>query len=208
MRSFNDLFNLNQKVVLVIGGAGYLGSAICETMAELSASVIITSRDGLKCVKYAEELSNRYGIQARGYAVDIMNIESIERLLENIKNDEDIEREFVYEMPFALKQKFKKSSVLHFDVKAVYKDIFAQGLKSKEVLDRSISQHAQICFENSEDVFDARMLAKLLKEEIAYRIRLYSYCIMNNTKNYKEWLEEDYERKLRLKLSQMFAKKM
>ena len=128
--------------------------------------------------------------------------------LENIKNDEDIEREFVYEMPFALKQKFKKSSVLHFDVKAVYKDIFAQGLKSKEVLDRSISQHAQICFENSEDVFDARMLAKLLKEEIAYRIRLYSYCIMNNTKNYKEWLEEDYERKLRLKLSQMFAKKM
>jgi hypothetical protein len=52
------------------------------------------------------------------------------------------------------------------------------------------------------------MLAKLLKEEIAYRIRLYSYCIMNNTKNYKEWLEEDYERKLRLKISQMFAKKM
>jgi hypothetical protein len=31
---------------------------------------------------------------------------------------------------------------------------------------------------------------------------------MNNTKNYKEWLEEDYERKLRLKISQMFAKKM
>ncbi len=128
--------------------------------------------------------------------------------LENIKNDEDIEREFVYEMPFGLKQKFKKSSVLQFDVKAVYKEVFAQGLKSKEVLDRSISQHAQICFENSEDVFDARMLAKLLKEEIAYRIRLYSYCIMNNTKNYKEWLEEDYERKLRLKISQMFAKKM
>ena len=50
--------------------------------------------------------------------------------------------------------------------------------------------------------------AELLKEEIAFRIRLYSYCIMNNTKNYKEWLEEDYERKLRLKLSQMFAKKM
>jgi len=87
MRSFNDLFNLNQKVVLVIGGAGYLGSAICETMAELGASVIVTSRNGQKCVEYAEELSNRYGIQAKGYAVDIMNIESIERLLENIKND-------------------------------------------------------------------------------------------------------------------------
>ena len=77
MRSFSDLFNLNQKVVLVIGGAGYLGSAICETMAELGASVIITSRNGQKCVEYAEELSSKFGIQAKGYAVDIMNIESI-----------------------------------------------------------------------------------------------------------------------------------
>ena len=87
MRSFNDLFKLNQKVVLIIGGAGYLGSAICETMAELGASVIITSRNGQKCLEYAEELSNRYGIHAKGYAVDIMNIESIESLLENVKND-------------------------------------------------------------------------------------------------------------------------
>ena len=29
---------------------------------------------------------------------------------------------------------------------------------------------------------------------------------MKNTQNYKEWLEEDYMRKLRLKLSQMYAK--
>jgi hypothetical protein len=75
-------------------------------------------------------------------------------------------------------------------------------------LERSIEQHAQICFDNSGDVFDARILAKLLKEEIEYRVRQYSYCIMNNTKNYKEWLEEDYERKLRLRISQKFAAKM
>lgn len=128
--------------------------------------------------------------------------------LENIKNDEEIEREFVYEMPEELKAKFSKSAVLDYDIKAEYKKIFAQGLKSKTVLERSIEQHAQICVENSEDVFDARILAKQLKEEIAYRVRQYSYCIMNNTKNYKEWLEEDYERKLRLSISQKFAAKM
>ncbi|MGJ8734530.1 MAG: DEAD/DEAH box helicase, partial [Cellulophaga sp.] len=59
-----------------------------------------------------------------------------------------------------------------------------------------------------EDVFDARILAKKLKEEIQFRVRQYSYCIMNNTKNYKEWLEEDYERKLRLSISQKFSSKM
>ncbi len=128
--------------------------------------------------------------------------------LENIKNDEEIERDFVYEMPDELKAKFSKSENITFDVKAEYKKIFAQGRKSKEVLERSIEQHAQICVENSEDVFDARILAKELKEEIAYRVKQYSYCIMNNTKNYKEWLEEDYERKLRSSISRKFAAMM
>jgi len=128
--------------------------------------------------------------------------------LDNIKNDEDIERDFVYEMPESLRAKFSKSSTIEFDVKEEYKKIFAQGKKSKLVLEKSIEQHAQICVENSEDVFDARLLAKELKEEIAYRVRQYSYCIMNNTKNYKEWLEEDYERKLRSSISKKFAEMM
>jgi len=128
--------------------------------------------------------------------------------LENIKNDEEIEREFIYEMPEELRAKFSKSVNIEYDVKEEYKKIFAQGLKSKIVLEKSIEQHAQICVENAEDVFDARILAKELKEEIAYRVRQYSYCIMNNTKNYKEWLEEDYERKLRSAISRKFAARM
>ncbi|WP_419211560.1 DEAD/DEAH box helicase [Maribacter sp. X9] len=128
--------------------------------------------------------------------------------LENIKNDEEIEREFVYEMPAELRAEFAKSDDIDFDIKAEYKKSFANGEKSKLVLEKSIEQHAKICVENSEDVFDARILAKKLKEEIKYRVRQYSYCIMNNTKNYKEWLEEDYERKLRSKISKKFASKM
>ena len=127
--------------------------------------------------------------------------------LDNIKNDEDIEREFVYEMPIELRKKFAKSTNIHFDIKEEYKKVFAKGQKSKLVLEQSIEQHAAICVENSEDVFDARILAKELKEEIAFRVRQYSYCIMNNTKNYKEWLEEDYERKLRSSISRRFAAK-
>lgn len=128
--------------------------------------------------------------------------------LENIKNDEEIEREFVYEMPADLRAEFAKSNEIDFDIKAEYKKSFANGEKSKLVLEKSIEQHAKICVENAEDVFDARILAKKLKEEIKYRVRQYSYCIMNNTKNYKEWLEEDYERKLRSKISKKFASKM
>tara|TARA_R110002020_G_scaffold38344_5_gene115298 strand:- start:1168 stop:2697 length:1530 start_codon:yes stop_codon:yes gene_type:complete len=125
--------------------------------------------------------------------------------LENLVSDEDIERNFEYVMPPELREQFSKSENIDFDIKKEYEKVFAQGLKSKIALERSIAQHAKICYENSEDVFDARILARELKDEISYRIRLYSYCIMKNTQNYKEWLEEDYMRKLRLKISQMYA---
>jgi len=125
--------------------------------------------------------------------------------LENLISDEEIERNFEYVMPPDLRAQFSNSDNIDFDIKKEYEEVFAKGLKSKEALERSIDQHARIVFENTEDIFDARILARELKEEIQYRIRQYSYCIMKNTKNYKDWLEEDYMRKLRLKLSQMYA---
>jgi superfamily II DNA or RNA helicase len=128
--------------------------------------------------------------------------------LENIRNDEEIEREFVYVMPDELRDRFKKSDVIDMDIKQAYKEAFANGRKSKQVLEESIEQHARICVENSSDIFDARILAKMLGEEIHFRIKQYSYCIMNNTQNYRDWLQEDYERRLRLRISQLYASRL
>jgi superfamily II DNA or RNA helicase len=122
--------------------------------------------------------------------------------LENLVSDEEIEQNFKYEMPADLRKKFAKTDDVSFDVEAEYDDIIQKGLRSKVVLERSLDQHTQMCVENSEDVFDARLLAKDLQEDIAYRIRRYSYCISNSTKNYRDWLKEDYMRKLRLKINQ------
>jgi superfamily II DNA or RNA helicase len=122
--------------------------------------------------------------------------------LENLISDEEIEQNFRYEMPKELRSKFANSKDVSFDVDEEYDDIIKKGLKSKAVLERSLEQHANMCVENSEDVFDARILAKELEEDIAYRIRKYSYCISNSTKNYRDWLREDYMRKLRLKINQ------
>ena len=124
---------------------------------------------------------------------------------DNLVNDEDIERNFVYKMPDTVSHLFSKSKTTDFDIKKVYKEVISQGHKSKKTLELSVEQHAQMCVENAEDIFDARLLSKTLKDDISYRVRLYSYCIMNNTNNYKEWLEEDYMRKLRSRISQLSA---
>ncbi len=124
--------------------------------------------------------------------------------LDNIVDDEAIERDFVYEMPEKIKLKFNTSKSLDFDVKAEYKDVLNSNKKSFTVIERSIAQHSQICIENSEDVFDARELIKDLQDEIAYRIKQYCYCIMNSTQNYKDWLFEEYNRRLRISFNGKF----
>lgn len=124
--------------------------------------------------------------------------------LENIRNDEDIERDFVYVMPDVVKARFKGAKMTDFDIKQVYKEVIQEGQKSIVAIERSIEQHSQMCIESSEDVFEARALTKLLQDDIAYRIKQYSYCIMNSTQNYKDWLMEEYNRKLRLSFNGKF----
>ena len=91
-----------------------------------------------------------------------------------------------------------------FDIEAAYDTVIKKGLKSKAVLEWSMEQHVKMCVENSEDVFDARILAKELKDDISSRIKQYSYCISKSTKNYRDWLEEDYSRKLRMQINKEF----
>lgn len=123
--------------------------------------------------------------------------------LENLTSDEDLERNFTYQMPDEIREQFKESESVTFNIKKEYDKITKEGLKSKTVLDNSINQHVKICVENSEDVYDAWMLMKLLNDDISHRIKQYSYCIIKNTKNYVRWLEEDYKRQLRTKITQV-----
>ena len=123
---------------------------------------------------------------------------------DNLVSDEEIERNFKYVMPEDIRKEFAKSKDITFDVESAYSDTKKYNLRSKSVLEKSIEQHARMCFENSEDVFDARILSKLLDKDIEFRVRRYSYCISKSTKNYRDWLEEDYNRKLRSKINEMF----
>ncbi len=122
----------------------------------------------------------------------------------NLVGDEEIERNFRYVMPEDIKKEFSKSTDFDFDVEEEYAKTKRYSLRSLTVLEKSIEQHAKICAENSEDVFDARILSRLLDNDIEYRVRRYSYCISKSTKNYRDWLEEDYKRKLRSKINQLF----
>lgn len=62
MRSL-DLFRLDEKIVLVSGGAGIAGSSISRGLAEAGATVVISSRNAAACEKFCDTLTSD-GLQA------------------------------------------------------------------------------------------------------------------------------------------------
>ncbi len=124
--------------------------------------------------------------------------------MDRIQDDETIEGRFKHEMPEELREEFAKSEDVSFDIKQVYVNATSKGESSKVVLERSIAQHAKICVENSEDVYDALGLAKMLKDDIDQRIQTYAKCISRSTFNFVHWLKDDYKKKLNAYLRQNF----
>ena len=126
--------------------------------------------------------------------------------LDNLMDDDEIESYFRYEMPAELRAEFSKSEEVYFDIKKAYTESVKNGESSKVILERSIEQHGYICIENSEDVYDALALAKMLGDDIDFRIERYSKCISKSTHNFLTWLKNEYRLKLRNYLRENFDK--
>jgi gluconate 5-dehydrogenase len=75
-----DLFSLKGKTIVVTGGAGYLGRAMCEGFAQYGASVAVASRDEIACRALSEELCVKYSVRAQGIGVDILDTDSVRHL--------------------------------------------------------------------------------------------------------------------------------
>lgn len=133
---------------------------------------------------------------------------SPEFYLENLRDDAEIEMHFKYQMPAELRAKFSKTADISFDVDEEHKKAIAQNLRSKVVFEKSLDQHASMCVDNTEELYDARMLAKELHDDIESRMKRYAACLSHCSKNYREWLIEDYKQKLMLLIGKKFRESL
>ncbi len=71
MRSIEELTSLAGRTVVITGGAGYLGRAMADTVAELGASVAVVDINQKSCMDTATGLEDKYGIKSAGFQVDL-----------------------------------------------------------------------------------------------------------------------------------------
>jgi NAD(P)-dependent dehydrogenase (short-subunit alcohol dehydrogenase family) len=79
MKTVHELFDLEGKVAVVVGGAGLLGFQMATALAEAGAHLVIVSRGLRKCQEKADTLSGRFA-EAIAVEVDAGNYASVEQM--------------------------------------------------------------------------------------------------------------------------------
>jgi sorbitol-6-phosphate 2-dehydrogenase len=77
---------LENKIVVVTGGASGIGRACCEAFAEVGAWVVVAdiNKDGAQ--KVAENLTSSYGGQHMAHFLDVTNKKSVDELFSSVTN--------------------------------------------------------------------------------------------------------------------------
>ena len=80
--NFDKVFNFNNKIIVVTGGASGIGEAISKAFAAQGATVAVVDLEESKAMKIAEELGN----SSRGFACDVANYESVNNVAAAIQD--------------------------------------------------------------------------------------------------------------------------
>ena len=78
--TYRNLFDLKGKVAVVTGGAGGIGSSICEALAAFGATVVICGHTAAKTEKLADDIEAA-GSHAWAIELDANDIDSIGRVV-------------------------------------------------------------------------------------------------------------------------------
>lgn len=76
--------SLNNRVVIITGGGGFLGEKHAEAVAELEGIPVLADIDAARASKKAQTIKKKYAVPSLGCPVDVTSAQSIERLLRSV----------------------------------------------------------------------------------------------------------------------------
>lgn len=87
MKTVDELSNMKERVVLISGGAGHLGTAIATALAEKGASIVVLDIDSDKSNHAAKALKDQFGGKHLAIAIDLSSKNEIASIPETIHQE-------------------------------------------------------------------------------------------------------------------------
>ena len=79
MKNLRELSSLDGRVALITGGAGHLGFAMADALAESGAQLVLLDLDERAVEEAAQSLTASWGGEHRGIAIDLSSQDAIEQ---------------------------------------------------------------------------------------------------------------------------------
>lgn len=86
MKKISKLMSLKGRVAVITGGAGHIGSAMAEALAELGANIVILDISLESCLPVSERISMEYAVEALPLAVDLVQEELVRMVPDEVVN--------------------------------------------------------------------------------------------------------------------------
>jgi NAD(P)-dependent dehydrogenase (short-subunit alcohol dehydrogenase family) len=80
MKSLDELMSLRGRVAVVTGGAGHIGAAICDTLAELGARIAIVDISEEPLINVSKRIEDKYSIETIFLSADLANEQSVKNI--------------------------------------------------------------------------------------------------------------------------------
>jgi 7-alpha-hydroxysteroid dehydrogenase len=81
MELINQLFDFKNKVIIITGGAGAIGSTAGKLFASLGANVVISDIDEARAIAVATEITKATGVEALGIKTDATVEDDVDELV-------------------------------------------------------------------------------------------------------------------------------
>ena len=82
-----NLFDLKGKNAVILGGGGILGNSMAKGLAEAGANISICDLKVDIARELAKEIEATYGVKAKGYELDAMNLDSLKSVCAEVMHD-------------------------------------------------------------------------------------------------------------------------
>lgn len=80
MKTVNELQGMKNRVAVVTGGAGHIGSAICQALAEQGADIVIVDSNESLCKQTCAQLEQEYSVRTLALAIDLTDEKALREI--------------------------------------------------------------------------------------------------------------------------------